>query len=52
MEELSLLTRKPEDYNFGGTFSRPAVYTVSNRGRRLESVLEHVTIATPIASSV
>jgi hypothetical protein len=44
-EELSLLTRKPDDKNTGGTFSRPAVYTASTRNRRLERVLEPVTIA-------
>jgi hypothetical protein len=50
MEELSLLTRKPEDEDTEGTFSRQAVYTASIRGRKLERVLEPVTIAIMNAS--
>jgi hypothetical protein len=50
-EELNLFTRKPEDEDTGGTLSRPAVYTASTPGRRLERVLELVTIAIPNASS-
>jgi hypothetical protein len=49
-KELSLLTRKLEDEDTEGTFSRQAVYTASTRGRRLERVLEPLTIAIPNAS--
>jgi hypothetical protein len=49
-EELSLLTRNPEDENTGETISHSAVYTASTLGRRLERVLEPIPIAIPNAS--
>jgi hypothetical protein len=47
---MSFLTRKSEDEDTEGTFSRQTVYTASTQGRRLERVIEPVTIAIPNAS--
>jgi hypothetical protein len=50
-EEPSLLTRKAEDEDTGGTLSLPSVYNASTQIRRLERVLEPLTTAIPDASS-